>query len=251
MPARRRRTRRKGGRGPRRLRRGGSCRHRQLGLGDLQLGSDAARALGEASRGLRERIRDALTRIAVGAPSPGADATAAQAVSASSLKVASVCAGVAASACLAAGAVPGIGGVGPLGQQSHAKEPPTKSTQHLVPPSARPTTLIDSLPRFSSATPPKGEPSPSRFDRTPKAKHHAAEQSTSTTDPAPPKEARVSGRQVGTEVGAESGGQHLSTTPASGPLNSPNSSSSGDATAESGQNTSSESSDASQAEFGM
>lgn len=232
---------------------------RNAKLGDaatnlLQLGSHAAHALGEAGRGARERVRETLLRIAVGLQGSGADASAGQALSAPSVKFASACAGLAAGACLAAGVVPGVGGIGSLGQQSQAKGPPARSASHLAPPSEPQPALIDTGPRPPAMAPKSGkERNPSTHERAREAARQVTE--PSTAQPASPvsnspSDARVSGKQTGTEVGAESGGQPLPVSPASAPSSSSGESSSGDV-AQGGRNSSSEDRGGSKSEFGM
>jgi RNA polymerase sigma factor (sigma-70 family) len=179
----------------------------------LERGWDAVQALGEASRSARERVREALMRIAGGLPGSPGDVTAGQALSASTLKVASACAGVAAGACISLGVVPDINGVDLPGDQGRANAPPTRvsrtaSKRH------RPPMLIDPLPR-APAVPVRHEGSSERGRR---GGRKAPEPSTSEAQPtAPasssPADARLSGRQTGTEVGAESGGEPLPSSP--------------------------------------
>jgi RNA polymerase sigma factor (sigma-70 family) len=215
----------------------------------LQLASHAAQALGEAGRGARERVREALLRAATRLPGSGADASAGQALNASSVKVASICASLAAGACLTAGVVPGVGGIGLSANQSHAKELPAKRAPHLTPPSAQPT-LIDTLPRPHEVAPADSkERNPSTYEPAKEAKRQATE--PSTAQPASPvsnspSDARGSGRQTGTEFGVESRGQSQPVSPTQAPSNS------GGATVQSGRITSSENhGEESGSEFGM
>lgn len=220
----------------------------------LQLGPHTVRVLGEMGRGARERVREAFLRVAVGLPGSGGDASAGQALSASSVKIASACTGLAAGACLAAGVLPGVGGIGLLGQQIQAKEPPARSASHHAPPSGQPA-LIDMVPRPQTAAHASDkERNLSTYKRSQEAARQATE--PSSAQPASPvsnspSDARVSGRQTGTEVGAESGGQPLPVSPEPGPSNASGGSSSGSAAAQSGQGASSESGDGSKSEFGM
>lgn len=208
----------------------------------IQLGSQAVQALEEVGREVRERVREALLRLAVGLPSSGGDATAGQALSASA-KVVSACAGLAASVCLAAGVVPGVGGIDLPGHQKQTKVTPVRSAVHLIPSSER-SPLIDPLPR-PNAPAPTGDKElhRARHERDWEAARQTPRPSTLTAQPASPvsnspSNARVSGRQTGTEVGAESGGQPLPTSPAPGPSDSPSESDSGSATDQTGQNAS-------------
>jgi RNA polymerase sigma factor (sigma-70 family) len=207
---------------------------RSAALGDaaadlLQFGLRAVQALGEAGRGASERVREALLRAAVGLPGSGGDASAGQALSASSAKIASACAGLAAGACITTGVLPGVGGIELLGQQSDTREPPARSASRLVPSPARPT-LIDTLPRPTATTLGGRERNPSTYERAKESKRQAM--GPSTAQPASPvsnlpSDARVSGRQTGAEVGAESGGQPLPVSPAPAPASSPGGSNDG------------------------
>lgn len=172
----------------------------------------AAVALAEPSRGVRERVRDALLRLAAQMPGQGGETAAGQALNASTLKVASACVGFAGGVCLATGIVPGVGGIGRLVQPGHADKPPTRSASQRLGP-ARRATLIDTLP-----TPDVGASNTKRTHshrgQTHEQSRSAAQPSTAPAQPTPrasysASEARVSGRQVGTEMGAESAGQPL------------------------------------------
>ena len=192
----------------------------------VELASNGAQALGEASRALRERIRDALFRAASGLPGSGGDATVGQALTASSVKVASACAaGIAAGACVAAGVIPGIGGIGLLNHHQESKAP-ARSTVHMVPASERPS-LIDTLPTPNSAAGKQTNSSPRK--RVTAGARHASEPSTPTSQAAAPasnspSSARVSGSQTGSEFGAESG-QPAPPSEAPAPSSSPSGSS--------------------------
>ena len=95
----------------------------------LELASQGAQVMGEASRAARERVREALFRLAGALPGSGADASVSQALGASSWRVASACtATIAAGACVAAGVVPGIGGAG-LSARHPQKSPATKQAK--------------------------------------------------------------------------------------------------------------------------
>ncbi len=215
----------------------------------LQLGSHAAQVVIEASRGARERVREALLRVIGELTGPGGGTSAVQMLGVSSTKIASACAGVVAGVCIAAGAVPGVGGIGLPGHQSHAKEQSARRVSHLIAPSGR-SALIDILPKpHAVSTSDRGkEPNPSTSERTRRTTAQATEPSTAqpaTPVSNSPVDARVSGRQTGTEVGAESGGQPLPASPAAA---QPGSSNSGRAN-QSGPNSSIPTPTA--AEFGM
>jgi len=167
----------------------------------------AATTLAQPSQGLRERVREALFQLGARLPSHGGDVATGPLLSASALKVASTCAaGVAAGACLAAGIVPGVGGVGVLAHQDHAERTPARAASRVIEPSQR-STLIDTLPSRDTAPAP-----PAGHQQVHNSSPHVSQPSASPAQPVSPESnvARVSGRQAGTEMGAESGGQPLS-----------------------------------------
>jgi DNA-directed RNA polymerase specialized sigma24 family protein len=217
----------------------------------LQLGSHAAQMLGEVGRGALERVREALGRVALRLP--GEDGSAGQVLGASSIKAASACAGLA-GACLAAGVVPGVGGIGLSGHQGHGKAPPARSAPYVIR-SSRRGTPIEPLAKPQAASPTQTEKSPSADEQAGKATRQVTQPSASTSQPvAPvsnlPSEARVSGRQTGIEVGAESGGQPLPASPTLAPSKPPSQpDSSGAAVRDEG--SSSSRSQGSGSEFGM
>jgi len=230
---------------------------RRVALGDatanlLQFSLHTAQAIGEAGRAASERVREALLRAAVRLAGSGRDQSAGLALGASSAKVASACAGLAAGACIVTGVLPGVGGIGLL-DQSDAKEAPAMSAPRFVSPSGPPT-LIDTVPRSPAAAPiGRRKRHPSTYGRAQEAKRQPTEPSTARlASPVSnsPSDARVSGRQTGTEVGAESGGQPLPVNPAppSPPMGG---SSSGSTEAQGRRGNSSESSGGSSSEFGM
>lgn len=188
----------------------------------------------------------------VGLPGSGGDASAGQALSASSVKIASACTGLAAGAYLAGGVVPGVGGIGLMAHRSHAKAPPATSAAHRISPSRRPS-LIDTLPKDVAAPTGIKKRSASTHERTQEATRPANKPSAAqAASPASnsPSAARVSGRQTGTELGAESGGQPLSASPQA-PSSSAGESGSGSAAAQGERSGSSGSSGGSGSEFGM
>jgi RNA polymerase sigma factor (sigma-70 family) len=192
----------------------------------IELASEGTQALGQASRAARERLRDALFRVVGGLGGAGGDATVGQALAASSVKVASACAaGLAAGACLAAGVVPGVGGIGLLESQAE----PAKSVAHPLQASERPS-LIDSLPTTNSASATPKKSSSSSHKRASEGEHNSVpltstsqgtEQASSS-----PSSARVSPEVTSNEFGAESG-QPPSPVKAPAPSGSSGSSSGG------------------------
>lgn len=196
------------------------CRQTQAGmrgyLVDVASALLAAASLTQSSQSLRERVRETLLRLAARMPSHGGDAAAGSLLSASALKVASTCAGVAAGACLAAGIVPGVGGVGVLAHRGHAERTPTRAASRVIEPSLRPAPTHAPSGRDASATP------AASHEQTHKSTPHVSQPSASPAQPASPSSeaVRVSGRQTGTEVGAESGGQALSQSETTAPESS-------------------------------
>ncbi len=184
------------------------------GLGDVpariaDVASSGAQGLGEATRAARERVREALVRIVGGVPGAGGDATVGQALTATSVKVASACAaGVAAGACVAAGVVPGVGGLGLLSQDDgRSGRPPERAVQ--IAPAPERTSLIDPLPTASPSAPKQGQ-RPKRSHREEGATTPDTDSSPSHTKPSEPvasspSEAKESGDVTGSEFGAESG----------------------------------------------
>lgn len=167
-----------------------------IGAHLLELASGGAQALGEASRTARERLREALLRLAGSLPGPGADAGVSQALGASSWRIASACtATVAAGACAAAGVVPGIGGVD-LGEHHRHTTPPAKQVRAQRPPPAAGPVESAQTTSGSQGASPGGS-----AKRTATASREAASPSRAGASTAAP----ASGRQVGTEFGFESG----------------------------------------------
>jgi DNA-directed RNA polymerase specialized sigma24 family protein/anti-sigma factor RsiW len=168
----------------------------------LELASQGAQALGEASRAARERLREALLRLAGALPGPGTDAGVSQALGASSWRIASACTtAVAAGACVAAGVVPGIGGVDLSGHQrqhGHTAAPVKQARAE----SAAPATATSEYAAPAQTTPGSEEASSgSSAKHTATAKREASSSSGGRAATATP----ASGRQVGTEFGFESG----------------------------------------------
>jgi hypothetical protein len=170
------------------------------------IGSGGIQGLGEITRAARERVRELAMRIVSGVPGTGGDATVGQALSATSVKVASACAaGVAAGACVAAGVVPGVGGVGLVSQADNGSERHARPPARNAPLRERPS-LIDTLPAPNPSIPSERN----RSGRNSKKSASSASSSPSTSrSPAPvassPSEATESGSVTGSEFGAESG----------------------------------------------
>lgn len=115
---------------------------------------NGASGIPEVTRAARERIRDLALRLAGSAPGSGGDATVGQALTTTGVKLASVCAaGVAAGACVAAGVVPGVGGIGLLENQVHHRAPAPKTTPHRLHPKPTPG-LVAPFPKPQPMAPP-------------------------------------------------------------------------------------------------
>ena len=154
----------------------------------------------EATRAVRERGREALLRLTSALGGSGGDATFGQAVGVSGVKIASVCAaGAAAATCLAAGVVPGLGGVGLLGHGERQQRPP--SARRAAPPAIEHGPL-DSLPAPAPASPGTSSSEPTR--KQAKRGSRSAGSTAASSRPFSASRARVSGRQTGTEFGPES-----------------------------------------------
>ncbi len=163
----------------------------------LELASQGARALGEASRAVRERLREALLRLAGSLPGSGADAGVSQALGGSSWRVASACtATIAAGACVAAGVVPGIGGVGLSSHRHHHATPPARQarTAESAPPASGPSEYAAPAPTATGSEQASSGTSTATATRRSTT---ASREGSSTATPA-------SGQQVATEFGPES-----------------------------------------------
>jgi hypothetical protein len=218
--------------------------------------SSGANGTIEAGRAAGGRIRDFAVRVVSGLPGGGGDATVGQAIGATSVKVASACAaGVTAGVCVAAGVVPGIGGIGLLESHGHHHAQPHRSVSRIHQASAPPT-LIDPLPAESVAAPFESLTSTEARKSHPASEPHAGSTATAPSDSAEsvsssPSSAKESSKVTSGEFGAESG---QPVTPPSSPSPSPSpppssAPSSGSGSSASGQGGSSSSKG--NEEFGM
>ena len=179
----------------------------------LELATQGANALGEASRAARERLRETLFRITGALPGPSADAGVSQALGVSSWRVASACtAAVAAGACVAAGVVPGIVDLpvhhrhqAPPAKRASAERPPAPADASEYTPPAQATSDSESTKSGTSAK---------RTTTVKRGASSAPREGSATPAPA-------SGQQVATEFGFES----VQPTPSSGSSSSPSGSS--------------------------
>ncbi len=162
----------------------------------LELAAQGAQALGEASRVARERLREALLRLVGSLPGSGADASVSQALGASSLRIASACtAGLAAGACVAAGVVPGIGGVDLSAQHHRHTAPPARQASA---PQAADAAEYTAPPQATSSPEQASSGTPAKRTATAKRETTSASRKGSSTAP------RATGQQVATEFGPES-----------------------------------------------
>jgi RNA polymerase sigma factor (sigma-70 family) len=201
----------------------------------------------DGGRAARERVRDLILRIAGGAPGAGGDATVGQALTATSLKVASACAATAvAGACVAAGVVPGIAGIG-SGVNQHAPNIPSRvpKASARTHESSAPPSLIDQLPEAAPTS-----PSPHRKAAKRVSKRAAEKQPTSaSSEPHASAGGSESAAAVPKELSEVSSGEFFdeTATPASSSP-PPSSSGSSGGSAPSGSGAQSRSSES---EFGM
>jgi RNA polymerase sigma factor (sigma-70 family) len=190
----------------------------------LELAYQGAQALGEAGRAARERLREALLRLAGSLPGPGVDAGASQALGASSWRIASACTtAVAAGACVAAGVVPGIGGVDLSDHSRHHHTTP-HVRQARAESAAQTTGASEYAAPAQTASGSEGATAATSAKRAATAKRKSSSASREGTSAVP----TASGRQVGTEFGPES------TQPAPSSATSGSSSGSSQGTAVSG-----------------
>lgn len=117
----------------------------------LERALEGAQGLGEATRAARERLREQLLRLAGALPGPGGESGVSGALGVGSAKVASVCVAGAAGACLVAGVVPGVGGIGILAESDHVQA--HRRPAHRAHGSTAPPSLIDTLPTPQPSSP--------------------------------------------------------------------------------------------------
>jgi RNA polymerase sigma factor (sigma-70 family) len=200
---------------------GGSAAAGSLPARLLELASQGAQALGGGSRAARERLREVLLRASGALPGSGTDAGAAQALGASSWRIVSACtAGVAAGACVAAGVVPGIGGIGLSDHHRHHRTavPARQARAASAPRGAGTSEYAAPVPAATGS----GETGASASANRSGARKGGARTPTASRE-RPTAAPRASGSQVGTEFGPEAG----QPTPSSGASPPPPSSSQG------------------------
>lgn len=165
----------------------------------LELASQGASTLGEASRAVRERLRELVLRLAASLPGPGADAGVSQALGASSWRIASTCtAAVAAGACVAAGIVPGIG-ISDIAvhHRRHEASPARRARAESPSPPAAPSENTPPAQTTSGSEPASSGTSATRTATAKRESASAPREGSSAAAPA-------SGQQVATEFGPES-----------------------------------------------
>lgn len=209
----------------------------------LEVAGHGGEALAGATRAARERLRELAIRVATTSPGPGGESAAGQIAGISGAKVASICAaGAITASCLAAGVVPGVGGLELAGQQRAPRHSePTKSasspTQRL-PAEASPTS-------GSSASQPNPKRSAGRTGGTSRAAGSSSPEARSARP-------TISGQQTGTEFGAEAAGTGVpAPTFSSGSSGSSSTSSEGGSASGSGSTGSSGGESKSKPEFGL
>ena len=211
-----------------------------LGLRLAHHASDGAHALAHASKTARERVRELLLRLATGMPGQGGEsASFGQAITAPSVKVASVCAaGLAAGACVASGIVPGIGAVSLLNQPHHQARHHAKPAGHVSPPANEPSYLAPA-PTGTSEAALEAE-APAEVSSSTRHRKRRSSNGSSGTESSTRKHsstsnsassARSSASQTATEFGFESGAS--SSAPSSSSTSSGSSSSSASSTSSS------------------
>jgi DNA-directed RNA polymerase specialized sigma24 family protein len=167
----------------------------------LEVAGHGGEALAGATRVIRERLREAAIRVATASPGPGGEGAAGQISGISGAKVASVCAAGAISAgCLAAGVVPGVGGLELAGQQRATRH--SESVKRVASPPQQRLPAEASPSSDSSAAPqqnPKRTSSTGGKGGSTRAAHPSSSEARSTRP-------TISGQQTGTEFGAEAAG---------------------------------------------
>lgn len=146
----------------------------------------------------RERLRELALRLAGGLPGSGGEGAAGQVAGISGAKALTACATAAtAAACLAAGVVPGVGGLGP--PAVHRAERPAAKPR---------ATHQEPAPSVVSPAPESGTPRSSReesaAERRARARREGARSSAS--EPSQGGRPTISGAQTGAEFGAEAEG---------------------------------------------
>lgn len=195
-------------------------------------GWDGVRALAAATGSLRERVRDTFLRLATGAQGSGGDATVGQALTTTSVKVASACAAaVAAGACVASGVLP-VGGLAMLGHQSHHSS--GHRTKHTVvrelAPRPQSGSRVSTVTAGTSQSEAQGHHTARNKGAESPGTGGSAAKTAERTKPQKvyrPSEAKESGAVTGEELGVEAAGTGRPLSPETTPTPSPPPTSSG------------------------
>ncbi len=212
----------------------------------LDVVGQVGEALGGATRAARERLRDLAIRAATALPGSG-ESAAGQLAGISGAKALSVCAaGAIASGCLAAGVVPGVGGLQLVDQNRHADVAKPAQTRASQPIMAAP--LADPDPSRMHVTQPSSTGKGGREVGQGKAAARPSPEARREASARP----SLSPRQVGTEFGGEAAGTGaIAPSTSTGSLGGEGTSSGGGVGASRGATTSRRSGAATAAEFGF
>lgn len=165
----------------------------------LEAAGSGGEGLVGATRALRERLRELAIRAAGALPSSGGEVTAGQLAGISAAKVASVCAaGALTASCLAAGIMPGVGGLGLAGPGAEVR-PPQPARHSVKVPRPNPPPLAPTPSRSSATSPVKPKP------RTGSQREPAGRSTPRVPDTGSPRPT-LSDVQTGTEFGGEAAG---------------------------------------------
>jgi DNA-directed RNA polymerase specialized sigma24 family protein len=163
----------------------------------LEVAGHGGDALVGATRAARERLRDLAIRVATTLPGSGGESAAGQIAGISGAKAASICAaGAITVSCLAAGVVPGVGGLELAGKgRAPRQQEPARSE--------KPATA----PRSSAEAPAlSGSSAPSQSSTETSSTGQGKRAARSSTSEARSTRPTISGQQTGTEFGVESAG---------------------------------------------
>jgi RNA polymerase sigma factor (sigma-70 family) len=156
----------------------------------------------------RERLRELALRLAGGLPGSGGEGAAGQVAGISGAKALTACAATAtAAACLAAGVVPGVGGLG-LSTNRRAERPAAKPARGIERAATRrvgPAPSAAHAPPAPESSTPRSNREESAAERRARARREGA-RAASASEPSRASRPTVSGSQTGAEFGAEAEG---------------------------------------------
>lgn len=184
-----------------------NARSAELPARALGLAVDLGDAAVAATRSVRERLRELAIRAATSLPGPGGEGVVGQIAGVAGAKTASVCAGAVVASCLAAGVLPGVGGVEPGAPERKMPAPPVERR----PTPAEPESTRIATPTPSPASRPQRKPATSASAKTDRAKSKPDPASSSSYSATP----TVSAEQTGAEVGADADGTGVPLPPVS------------------------------------